>query len=87
MRQPRGTLSRLAQPGATLAVHVTPGAGHDAVALRDDGTLSVRTTARPEAGRANAAVQALVARALGVAPSRLALVSGVTARDKRFRLD
>ncbi|MBC7158183.1 MAG: DUF167 domain-containing protein, partial [Rhodobacteraceae bacterium] len=62
-------------------------AGHDAVALRDDGTLSVRTTARPEAGRANAAVQALVARALGVAPSRLALVSGATARDKRFRLD
>lgn len=87
MRLPRGTLSHLAQPGATLAVHVTPGAGRDAVALRDDGTLAVRTTARPEAGRANDAVRALLARALGVAPSRLTLTHGATARDKRFRLD
>jgi uncharacterized protein YggU (UPF0235/DUF167 family) len=32
-------------------------------------------------------VRQALARALGVAPSRLTLVAGAAARDKRFRLD
>lgn len=44
-------------------------------------------TAVPEDGRANRAVQDLLAEALGVAKTRLVLLRGATARDKVFRLD
>lgn len=44
-------------------------------------------TAAPEDGRANAAVAAALAYALGVAKSRLVLVRGQTSRDKLFRLE
>ncbi|MGV0798433.1 DUF167 domain-containing protein, partial [Mycolicibacterium elephantis] len=38
-------------------------------------------------GKANEAVVKVLARHLDVAPSRLRLVSGRTARIKRFRID
>jgi uncharacterized protein YggU (UPF0235/DUF167 family) len=46
----------------------------------------VRVTATPEAGKANAAVLALLAKALGVPKSALSIVRGETGRDKRVRL-
>jgi len=82
----RGTLSHLARPGAEFAVRVTPGAARDAVE-GDAARLAIRTTAPPEGGKANAAVQKLLARALGVPKSRLTLVRGARGRDKLFRLD
>lgn len=82
----KGILAAWARPGAEIAVHVTPGAASDS--LEPDGdSLRIRTTAAPEDGRANAAVARLLARALGVPPSRLTLVRGGTGRDKLFRLD
>mgnify|MGYP002653798025 CR=1 FL=1 len=59
----------------------------DALTLDEAGGIHVRVTAAPEDGRANAAVRKLLARALGIAPSRLTLVGGATARDKLFRVD
>jgi uncharacterized protein YggU (UPF0235/DUF167 family) len=41
----------------------------------------------PEGGRANAEVQKLLAKSLGVAKTRLVLIRGGTGRDKQFRLD
>ena len=82
----KGALSDLASPGAKLAVRVTPGAARDAVEA-DGAELAIRTTAPPEGGKANAAVQKLLARALGVPKSRLTLVRGARGRDKLFRLD
>ncbi|SMO32181.1 DUF167 domain-containing protein [Paracoccus laeviglucosivorans] len=79
-------LSHLAQPGAEIAVCVTPRASRNAVAL-DGQTIRVTVTAVPEDGKANAAVIKLLAKSLGVAKSRLVLVRGATARDKLFRLD
>jgi len=79
-------LSDRAVPGAEIAVRVTPRASRDAVTV-EGAAVRVRVTAVPEDGKANAAVQRLVARALGVAPGRLVLVRGATARDKVFRLD
>jgi uncharacterized protein YggU (UPF0235/DUF167 family) len=76
----------LAVPGAIFEVRVTPGASRDQVTL-DGSRFIVRVTAVPEDGRANKAVTRLLAKALGVAPSRLTLVRGVAARDKAFRLD
>jgi len=78
-------LSHLARPGVCIAVRVTPKARRNAVTLRD-GQIRISITEAPEDGKANAAVRALLARALGVPKSRLVLVRGQTARDKVFTL-
>ena len=79
-------LTALALPGAEFAVRVTPRASRNAV-LAEGGEIRVYVTVVPEDGKANAAVQKLLAKALGVAKSRLVLVRCATARDKVFRLD
>lgn len=79
-------LSHLAQPGAELAVRVTPRASRNAVLL-DGEMLRVMVTVVPEDGKANAAVVKLLAKALGIAKSRLVLVRGATSRDKVFRVE
>ena len=79
-------LSHLAQPGTEIAVRVTPRAARNAVTL-DGETIRVTVTVVPEDGKANAAVIKLLAKALGVAKSRLVLLRGASARDKTFRID
>ncbi|KPQ08504.1 MAG: hypothetical protein HLUCCA12_01455 [Rhodobacteraceae bacterium HLUCCA12] len=49
--------------------------------------IRIHVTDPPAEGRANAAVCALLAQALGVAPTRLRLVRGAGSRDKLFQLD
>jgi hypothetical protein len=56
------------------------------VVAQPDGTFRVRVTAAPEDGGANRAVIALLAEALGVAPSRIELARGAVSRDKLFRI-
>ncbi|WP_299910244.1 DUF167 domain-containing protein [uncultured Paracoccus sp.] len=80
-------LSHLAVPGTVIAVRVTPRAAKNAVLLDEVGRVRVLVTTVPEGGRANAEVQKLLAKALGVAKTRLVLVRGATGRDKQFRLD
>ena len=80
-------LSELAVPGARIAVRVTPRGGREALTRDDAGAIHIRVTAPPEDGKANAAVRKLLARALGIAPSRLTLTGGATSRDKVFRID
>lgn len=82
----RGALAHLAAPGAEICVRVSPGASRNAVEETGEG-VAIRTTEVPEGGRATAAAQAALARALGVAKTRLTLVRGATSRDKVFRLD
>ena len=79
-------LSHLAQPGSTLSVRVTPRASREGIEMSNEG-LKVRVTAPPEDGKANAAVQKLLAKALGIAKTRLTLVAGQSSRDKVFRID
>jgi uncharacterized protein YggU (UPF0235/DUF167 family) len=79
-------LSHLAQPGATFAIRVTPGARRAGLALKD-GVIRISVTAPPEDGRATEAARTALAEALGVAKTRLALVRGATSRDKLFRLE
>ena len=71
----------LADSNGRLAVRVTPGARDEALAI-DGGKLLARVRAIPDSGKANIAVLALVAKALGVAPSRLELLRGATSREK-----
>ncbi len=79
-------LRHLAHPGTEIAVRVTPRASRNAV-LAEGDTIRVLVTVVPEDGKANAAVVKLLAKALGVAKSRLVLLRGATSRDKLFRLD
>ena len=72
---------------ATLSVRLTPRASRDAVALLADGSLAVRVTAPPVDGDANAALIKVVAKALGVAPSRVRLARGQRSRTKVLRVD
>ncbi|MDP5219279.1 DUF167 domain-containing protein [Ruegeria sp. 2205SS24-7] len=77
-------LRNLAVPGAEITLHVTPRAARNSLIWRD-GMLRTKVIDPPVDGRANDAVCALLARAMGVAPSRLNLVRGQSARDKTFR--
>ncbi len=79
-------LCDLAAPGTLIAVRVTPRARRTSV-VREGAGLRVHVTAPPADGKANAAVTEALARALGVAKSRLVLVRGHSSRDKLFRVE
>lgn len=83
----KASLSHLSNPGTTLALRVTPKASRNAIRQDDSGALRTYVTTAPENGKATAAVQKLLARALGIAPTRLTLVRGATTRDKVFRIE
>lgn len=78
-------LHHLAAPGAEITIRAVPRAGRNRISERD-GILRVEVTVVPENGKANAAVAALLATALGVPKSRLTLLRGATSRDKTFRI-
>ena len=76
--------------GSFLAVRVTPKASRNEVtglykAADGSVSLSVKVTAAPDKGKANAAVTHLLAQKLGVAKSTLTLVKGGTDRNKTFQ--
>ena len=72
---------------ARLAVHVTPKAARDEFAGWRGTELSVRVTAPPEGGKANAAACAVVAKALGRPKSAVSVVRGDTARHKILEIE
>lgn len=78
-------LTRLAVPGAMIEVRVTPKASRNSISEGPEG-IRIHVTAVPEDGRATAAAQDLLARALGVARTQLQLVRGAASRNKLFRL-
>lgn len=69
-----------------LAVKVTPGAREESVTLTEDAVL-VKVRAPADKGAANEAVIAVVARALGLAPSRVTLLRGATSRAKVLQVE
>ena len=68
-----------------IDVRVTPNASREQVSIGGERYL-IRVTCPPEDGKANKAVTKLLAKALGVPPSRLTLVRGHTGRDKLFQV-
>lgn len=78
--------------GLVVTVRLTPKGGRDAI----DGTteladgravLKVRVRVAPSEGAANAALLRLLAGALDVAPRRLTLVGGASARVKQIKIE
>lgn len=75
-----------------IAVKLTPKAAANRIGEQrqlPDGTaqLAIYVTAPPEDGKANAAMLKLLADHLGIAPSRLTILRGHTARNKQIRVD
>ena len=79
------TIRALADDQARLVLRVTPGARSEAVELGEAFVL-IKVRAKPQDGAANEAVLALLAEALGIAPSRLRMLRGATGRDKLIQL-
>ncbi len=72
---------------ARITVRLTPRAGCDAIEGWRDDVLRVRVAAAPVDGAANAALIRLLAKALGVAASRVTIVSGATGRTKTVEVE
>ena len=75
-----------------VAVRLTPKAALDridGITELADGrcVLQVRVRAAPEKGKANAALEALLAKALGVPKSAVSVVAGGASRLKSVRVD
>jgi len=69
--------------GVALALRVTPRANRNEISeILEDGTIKVRITAAPTDNEANEKLVKFLAEVLGVAPSRLDIVAGVTGRNK-----
>jgi uncharacterized protein (TIGR00251 family) len=72
--------------GAVLIrVKAVPGARRDEIVGPLGDRLKVRVSAPPEGGRANDAVRALVADALGVRPRDLEITTGASSAEKTLR--
>lgn len=69
-----------------LKVKVAAGASRNAVDGWLGDTLKLRVTAPPERGKANAAVERLVAEAIGVPPAQVSVAFGHTSPRKTLEI-
>ena len=65
-----------------LEIHLQPGTKSNAIVSFNDGVLYVKVTALPQKGRANQALLELMAQALGIPKSAVAIIRGHTTRNK-----
>ena len=72
---------------ARITVRLTPRGGHNAIDGWRDGVLQARVSAAPVDSKANDALVRLLARALGVPPSRIEIVAGGKSRLKQVEID
>jgi uncharacterized protein (TIGR00251 family) len=71
------------QRGAALAVRVTPRASRNEITeIQSDGTVKIRLAAVPVEGEANHALIDFMAEVLGVPPTKLDIVAGLSGKDK-----
>ena len=77
-------------PPNTLHIKVTPKAKTERIKkeIKPDGSVlyKVYVCAAPENGKANAAVIKLLAKALGLAKSQLAITHGLASREKVIKI-
>ncbi len=70
------------QGGVRVAVKVVPGASRNEIAGVLGDRVKIRVAAAPEDGKANRAVCALIAKAVGVKKSAVTVLSGASAAEK-----
>ncbi len=74
-------------PLARIAIQAHPGSRARRIDVRDGEAVHVYVTERAEGGKANDAVVALLADALGVSKSRVGITRGHGARRKLVAVD
>lgn len=72
---------------ARIAVRLKPRGHRDELIGVEDGVLQARVSAPPVDGRANEALRRLLAKRLGVAPSRVRVLRGEKSREKLLEVD
>jgi len=70
--------------GTILPVRAQAGARKNEIHGVQDGMLKVSVTQAPERGKANKAIAALLAKALGLRKSQIELLTGHTSPKKQF---
>ena len=70
-----------------IEVRLRPRGGRDELIGMRDGVLQARVTAPPVDGKANRALCKLIAKQVGVAPSKVSVVRGEKSRDKLVRVE
>lgn len=82
---------RFIETGVILPVRLTPQSARDEIVgietFGDEAVLKARVRALPEEGRANAALEKLVARWLEVPVSSVSVVHGGKSRLKQVKVD
>jgi uncharacterized protein (TIGR00251 family) len=77
--------------GVTLPVRLTPKSGRDEITgvetFGGEAVLKARVRALPEDGRANAALERLIAHWLKVPPSSVSVAQGGKSRTKRVLIE
>ena len=68
-------------------MRLQPRASSSRITGEKDGVIQIRVTAPPVDGEANAALEKLVARKLGIAKSKVKVVKGETSREKVLEID
>lgn len=74
-------------PEARIRVRLQPRGSRDELAGLRDGVLQAKVTAPPVDGEANKALCGLIAKRVGVAPSRVSIVRGAKSREKVVRVE
>ena len=72
---------------ATLRIRVRARASRNKIEVSPEGEVRIYVTAAPEAGKANDAIVALLAKSLGIGRRSITLVKGHTVRDKVFSIE
>ena len=70
-----------------LSIKVVPASSRDGLAGWLGETLKVRVSAPPERGKANAAVEKVVANALGVSKGQALIIKGKTSARKVMEIN
>ena len=68
-------------------MRLQPRASSSRITGEKDGVIQVRVTAPSVDGGANAALEKLVAKKLGIAKSKVKVVKGETSREKLLEID
>jgi hypothetical protein len=70
-----------------IQVRLRPRGSRDELIGMRGGVLQAKVTAPPLDGKANRALCKMIAKQLGVAPSRVSVVRGEKSRDKLLRVE
>lgn len=70
-----------------IEVKVNPSSGKLAASLDKTGVIKIYLKSAPENGKANKELIAFLAKTLGIPQANLLIVSGMTSRKKKIKID